>query len=91
MNFKELNKLVNYWRSKGCLEQRVAYLYGYYSEDPNYPEGVRVNVEAIYDPPQINEMDGFYELEDDMHKMKADAIAEALGLELVGQLFTKID
>ena len=84
MNFKELNKFVNYWRSKGCLEQRVAYLYGYYSEDPNYPEGVRVNIEAIYDPPQISEMNGFYELEDDMHKMKVDAIAEALGLELVG-------
>ena len=51
MNFGELNKLVTYWKTKGCLEQRVAYLYGYYSEDPNYPEGVRVNVEAIYDPP----------------------------------------
>jgi hypothetical protein len=28
----------------------MGWLYGYYSEDPNYPEGVRVNVEAIYEP-----------------------------------------
>lgn len=27
----------------------MGWLYGYYSEDPNYPEGVRVNVEAIYE------------------------------------------
>lgn len=90
MNFAELNKLVTFWKTKGCLEQRVAYLYGYYSEDPNYPEGVRVNVEAIYDPPQISEMNGYFEL-DDPHRHKADIIANALGLELVGQIFTKID
>jgi nuclear protein localization family protein 4 len=32
-------------------EQRMGWLYGYYSEDPNFPDGVRVNVEAIYEPP----------------------------------------
>jgi len=83
MNFQELNKLVNHWKRGGCLEQRVAYLYGYYSEDPNYPEGVRVNVEAIYDPPQIAEMNGFYEL-DDPKRVQVDLLAESLGLELVG-------
>lgn len=68
----------------------MAYLYGYYSEDPNYPEGVRINVEAIYDPPQISEMNGFYELDDD-RLYKVDMIAHTLGLERVGQIFTKID
>ena len=72
------------------MEQRIGYLYGYFSEDPNYPEGVRVNIEAIYDPPQINEMDGFVEL-DDPNLHKVDMIASALGLERVGQIFTKID
>ena len=90
MNFTELNKFVNHWKQSGCLEQRVAYLYGYFSEDPNYPEGVRVNVEAIYDPPQISEMNGYYEL-DDPQRHKVDLIAEVLGLELVGWMFTKID
>ena len=51
MNFIEMSSFVNYWQqSSGCMEQRMAWLYGYYSEDPNYPEGVRVNIEAIYEP-----------------------------------------
>jgi nuclear protein localization family protein 4 len=50
MNFKEMSSFVGYWQQSGCMEQRMGWLYGYYSEDPNYPEGVRVNVEAIYEP-----------------------------------------
>jgi nuclear protein localization family protein 4 len=42
----------------------MAWLYGYYSEDPNYPEGVRVNIEVIYEPPQVGEINGVNELED---------------------------
>ena len=42
----------------------MGYLYGYYSEDPNYPLGVRINVEAIYEPPQIGQMEGFVEMDD---------------------------
>ena len=68
----------------------MGYLYGYYSEDPNYPQGIRVNVEAIYDPPQISEMSGFLEMDDPgLHKV--DMIASALGFERVGQIFTKVD
>lgn len=72
------------------MEQRMGYLYGYYSEDPNYPNGVRVNIEVLYEPPQINEMNGFLELEDP-DRQKVDMIASALGLEKVGYIFTKID
>ena len=65
------------------MEQRIGYLYGYYSEDPNYPLGVRINVEAIYEPPQIGQMEGCVEMDDpNMHKV--DMIAVALGLERVG-------
>ena len=46
------------------MRQRVGFLYGYYSEDPNYPEGVRVNIEAIYEPPQDGDINGFHILED---------------------------
>jgi len=53
MNKSEISKFVGFWEKTGRYEQRVGYLYGYYSEDPNYPEGVRVNVEAIYEPPQV--------------------------------------
>lgn len=83
MNFKELEKFIGHWQRGSCLEQRTGHLYGYYSEDPNYPEGVRVNIEFIYDPPQISEVGGFIEL-DDPNLGKVDLIAGALNLERVG-------
>ena len=68
----------------------MAWLYGYYSEDPNYPEGVRVNVEAIYEPPQMGEINGVQELEDP-NEAKVNMLAEALTLEKVGWIFTTIN
>ena len=47
MNYKELTGFVGHWQRSGMIEQRMGWLYGYYSEDPNYPEGVRINVEAV--------------------------------------------
>ena len=69
----------------------MGYLYGYYSEDPNYPEGVRVNVEAIFEPPQVGEMDDVMELEDKKMMNKVDMVAQALSLERVGWIFTSIN
>ena len=81
---------MDYWRRGYCLEQRVGYLYGYFSEDPNYPQGIRCNVEAIYEPPQISEANGFIELDDPgLHKV--EMVANALGLERIGTIFTKMD
>lgn len=68
----------------------MAWLYGYYSEDPNFKDGVRVNVEAIYEPPQIGEMSGVHPL-DDPYRKKVDRIAEALTLERVGWMFTTLN
>lgn len=68
----------------------MAYLYGYFSEDPNFPEGIRCNVEAIYEPPQIGEINGFQELEDH-RKPIVEMIASGLQLECVGWIFTKVD
>lgn len=62
------------------MEQRVGWLYGYYSEDPNYPDGVRVNVEAIYEPNQYGEYNGFHLL-DDQNESLVDLLAESLSLE----------
>jgi len=61
----------------------MAWLYGYYSEDPNFKDGVRVNIEAIYEPPQIGEMNGVHVLEDPFRN-SVDRIAESLSLERVG-------
>lgn len=68
----------------------MAWLYGYYSEDPNYPEGVRVNIEAFYEPKQIGEINGVEPLEDPFLN-KVDMIAGALSLERVGWIFTSIN
>lgn len=90
MNYPDLEKFVARWRQKHQTEQRMAWLYGYYSEDPNFPEGVRVNIEALYEPPQIGEFSGFHVLQDDNEWM-VNAVAESLSLEKVGQIYTTID
>ena len=58
------NAFCKTWAKSGYYEQRIAHLYGYYSTDPNFPEGVRCNVEAIYDPPQEGSRDSVKELND---------------------------
>jgi len=63
MNSTEMNSFVNYWQNKG-MQQRGGFLYGYYAEDPNFPDGVRAVVETIYEPPQIGDMNGFQFLDD---------------------------
>ena len=71
-------------------EQRMAHLYGYYSEDPNFKDGIRLNVEAIYEPPQEGAQEGFVELEDPNRTM-ADMLAESLNLERVGIIYTTLN
>lgn len=68
----------------------MGWLYGYYSEDPNFPEGVRVNVEAVYEPRQQGEINGVIPLDDPL-QAKVDMVAEALTLEKVGWTFTSIN
>ena len=68
----------------------MGWLYGYYSEDPNFEEGVRVNVEAIYEPPQVGDVRGVKPL-DDPFRQNVDLLAESLGLERVGMIFTSLN
>jgi nuclear protein localization family protein 4 len=90
LNYPELQKFVDSWLGGHCMEQRVSWLYGYYSEDPNYPEGVRVNIEALYDPPQMGEMNGFQILYDDFEPY-VDMVAESLTLQRVGWIYTSLN
>lgn len=90
MNFEEMQGFIGHWQQSGLMEQRVAYLYGYYSSDPNIPEGVRVNIEAIYEPPQIGEFNGVQALEDPNQRI-VDTIASGLTLECVGWMFTSLN
>jgi len=68
----------------------MGWLYGYYSEDPNFPDGVRVNVEAIYEPPQVGDNKGVQPMEDPYRPL-ADQVAEALSLERIGVIVTTLN
>eukprot|EP00927_Polykrikos_kofoidii_P020846 TRINITY_DN1993_c0_g1_i1.p1 TRINITY_DN1993_c0_g1~~TRINITY_DN1993_c0_g1_i1.p1 ORF type:complete len:542 (-),score=103.32 TRINITY_DN1993_c0_g1_i1:71-1564(-) len=91
MNIPEMEYFIGYWRNH-LLEnamQRVGWMYGYYLEDKNYDEGCRALVEGIYEPPQ--EMIGeIASPNDDPCHAQVDRIAEALGLERIGWIFTTL-
>lgn len=91
MNVPEMEYFIGYWRNH-LLEnamQRVGWMYGYYAEDKNYDEGCRAVLEGIYEPPQ--EMVGeLAQPSDDPARGTVDRIAEALGLERIGWIFTTL-
>lgn len=91
MNFEEVQNFVSDWQQNLCMRQRVGFLYGYYSSDPNYPDGVRVNVEAIYEPLQEGDINGFHILSDPREEEHVMRISGRLGLECVGWMFTSIN
>jgi nuclear protein localization family protein 4 len=90
MNFEEINLFVQQWQKDHCLKQRMAYLFGYFAEDPNYPNGIRAVVEAIYEPKQIGDHNNVQPL-DDKNDYIVDTISNALTLEFIGWMFTTIN
>lgn len=85
MNYKEISGLIQYWLEN--INQRVGWVFGYYAEDPVYPKGVRAVVEAIYEPPQENDFNNSI-IMDDPFEVHVSMLADALGLERIGWLFT---
>ena len=64
-NQTEMKRFVNSW---DFTEQKMGWLYGWYSLDENYKDGVRCLVEAIYEPPQLRSFNGFKLLDDPFKK-----------------------
>ncbi|KJP88843.1 hypothetical protein AK88_01533 [Plasmodium fragile] len=90
MNVEEVKNFVQYWYTNGSMcEHRVGWMYGYYREDPHYTLGIRAVCECIYEPPQINEVDKVKLLPDDFLD-SVDVIANRLGLERIGWIFTHL-
>jgi nuclear protein localization family protein 4 len=93
-NDEEIQNFMSYWRFDLLPEaqQRHGWLFGYYLEDSNYgdkdyAEGTRAVVEGIYEPPQ-QMIDGDSILQDDPDMPIVKKITDALGLEMIGCIFT---
>ncbi|UKJ90504.2 hypothetical protein MACJ_001438 [Theileria orientalis] len=90
MNVEEVRNFANYWLADLEMSfQRIGWMYGYYTEDPHYPYGIRAVCEAIYEPPQMSQINYVSLMEDNLLP-KVDKIANRLGLERIGLIFTRL-